>query len=86
MRIYGIFALKTYIVMALAVVTFSFVAELFSRIIPATLYGFFRDAGGAKYSYLLLQPHNRPKKFRYLIFDCMVIVGSIDVGLRVEKP
>ena len=48
MRIYGIFALKTYIVMALAVVTFSqFVAELFSRIIPATLYGFFRDAGGA---------------------------------------
>ena len=34
--------------MALAVITFSqFVAELFSRIIPATLYGFFRDAGGA---------------------------------------
>ena len=80
MRIYGIFALKTYIVMALAVVTFSqFVAELFSRIIPATLYGFFRDAGGAIILavifvfafawFLRARPHNRPKKYEIVIFD-----------------
>ena len=94
MGIYGIFALKTYIVMALAVVTFSqFVAELFSRIIPATLYGFFRDAGGviilaaifvfAFAWFLRARPHNRPKKYAIVIFDVYGHESKID-GLRVD--
>ncbi len=94
MRIYGVFALKTYIVMALAVITFSqFVAELFSRIIPATLYGFFRDAGGAIILavififafawFLRARPHNRPKEYAIVIFDVYGRESKID-GLRVD--
>ncbi len=94
MRIYGVFALKTYIVMALAVITFSqFVAELFSRIIPATLYGFFRDAGGAIILaiifmfafawFLRARPHNRPKEYSIVIFDVYGRESKID-GLRVD--
>ena len=94
MEIYGIFALKTYIVMALAVVSFSqFIAELFWRIIPATLYGFFRDAGGAIILamififafawFLQARPHHRPKEYSIVIFDVCGRESLMD-GLRVN--
>ncbi|MDI1495589.1 MAG: putative membrane protein [Cenarchaeum symbiont of Oopsacas minuta] len=94
MGMYRVFAAKTYIVMAVAVITFSqFIAELFWRIIPTTLYGFFKDIGGviilasififAFAWFLKARPHNRPKEYFIVIFDVYGQESSIE-GMRIN--
>lgn len=75
-----IFDWKTYIVTALAVVTFSnFVVMLFGHTIPTTVMEFFRGAGDyvmlvavfafAFAWFLRAKPHHRPRQYAVVVFD-----------------
>ena len=89
-----IFDWKTYIVTALAVISFSnFVAVLFGQTIPGGFLTFFRIAG----EYVILasvflfalawllkaKPHNRPKSYSIVVFDVFGNQSQIE-GIRTE--
>ena len=89
-----IFDWKTYIVTALAVISFSnFVAVLFGHTIPGVFLTFFRVAG----EYVILasvflfalawllkaKPHNRPKSYSIVVFDVFGNQSQIE-GIRTE--
>lgn len=89
-----IFDWKTYIVTALAVISFSnFVAVLFGQTIPGGFLTFFRVAG----EYVILasvflfalawllkaKPHNRPKSYSVVVFDVFGNQSKIE-GIRTE--
>ena len=89
-----IFDWKTYIVTALAVISFSnFVAVLFGHTIPGGFLTFFRIAG----EYVILasvflfalpwllkaKPHNRPKSYSIVVFDVFGNQSRIE-GIRTE--
>lgn len=89
-----IFECKTYILTALAVVSFSnFVAVLFGQTIPAAVAEFIRVAGeyvvlGAVFVFALAwllraKPRNRPSHYTVVPFDVYGNVGRID-GIRTE--
>ncbi len=84
----------TYLVTALAVVSFSqFMAQLFGQTIPGVVWAFFRDAGEAvilaavfvfAFAWILrARPHNRPKEYSIVAFD---VFGkeSVLAGIRTE--
>jgi len=89
-----IFDWKTYILTALALISFSnFLVVLFGQTIPGVFIGFFKIAGeyvvlGAvcifAFTWLLkAKPHNRPKKYSLVIFDVFGEKSKID-GIRTE--
>ena len=89
-----LFDWKTYILTALAVVSFSnFVAVLFGQTIPGVFMAFFKVAGeyivlGAIFIFALVwllnaKPHNRPKQYSVIPFDVFGEKAQID-GLRTE--
>ena len=89
-----IFDGKTYILTALAVISFSsFVAVLFGQTIPSVIMTFFKIAGeyvilGAVFIFALswllkAKPHNRPKKYSVVVFDVFGKQSSIE-GIRTE--
>ncbi len=89
-----IFDYKTYIVTALAVISFSnFMAVLFGQTIPGIFLAFFKMAGeyvilGAVFVFALIwlvkaKPHNRPKQYSVVIFDVFGKKSQID-GIRTE--
>jgi len=85
---------RTYIVMALAVLSFShIVAHIFGQSIPNVVLSFFKFAGEAvilasvlAFAFIWLlkaRPHNRPKKYAVVIFDVYGKENVID-GIRTE--
>ena len=89
-----IFDGKTYILTALAVISFSsFVAVLFGQTIPSIVMTFFKIAGeyvilGAVFVFALswllkAKPHNRPKKYSVVVFDVFGKQTTIE-GIRTE--
>lgn len=85
---------RTYIVMALAVLSFShMVMHIFGQAIPNMVLSFFRFAGEAvilasvlifAFVWLLkARPHNRPKKYFVVVFDVYGEESRMD-GLRTE--
>ena len=89
-----IFDWKTYIITALAVISFSnFMAVLFGQTIPGVILAFFKVAGeyvvlGAVFVFALAwllkaKPHNRPKQYNVVVFDVFGKKSQID-GIRVE--
>jgi len=98
MQINKIFDLKTYLitylVTALAVVTFSqFVYQLFGQTIPNVVWNFFKEFGAgvvlavvfvfALTWFLKARPHNRPKRYLLIAFDVFGKESTID-GIRTE--
>jgi hypothetical protein len=98
MQISKIFDLKTYLVTylvtALAVVTFSqFVYQLFGQTIPNIIWNFFKEFGAvivlvAVFIFALTwllraRPHNRPKSYLLMVFDVFGKESTID-GIRTE--
>lgn len=86
--------LVTYLVTALAVVSFSqFMAQLFGQTIPSIVWTFFKDAGGAvilgivfvfAFAWILkARPHNRPKSYSVVVFDVFGKESSLE-GIRTE--
>ena len=89
-----IFDWKTYILTALAVISFSnFMAVLFGQTIPGIVVDFFRIAGeyvvlAAVFVFALTwllkaKPHNRPKQYSVVVFDVFGQQTTID-GIRTE--
>ena len=89
-----LFDWKTYILTALAVISFSnFVAVLFGQTIPGVFMTFFKIAGeyiilGAVFIFALAwllkaKPHNRPKQYSVVPFDVFGEKTQIG-GLRTE--
>jgi len=89
-----IFDYKTYILTALAVISFSnFMAVLFGQTIPAFFMSFFKMAGeyvilGAVFVFALIwlvkaKPHNRPKQYSVVVFDVFGKKSQIE-GIRTE--
>ncbi|KEQ55912.1 hypothetical protein AAA799N04_01679 [Marine Group I thaumarchaeote SCGC AAA799-N04] len=89
-----LFEWKTYIITALAVISFSnFMAVLFGQTIPGVFLAFFKVAGeyvilGAVFVFALIwivkaKPHHRPKKYSVVIFDVYGKKSQID-GIRTE--
>ena len=89
-----LFDWKTYIMTALAVISFSsFVAVLFGHTIPNTIMTFFKIAGeyvilGAVFVFALswllkAKPHNRPKQYSIVVFDIFGKQTNIE-GIRTE--
>ncbi len=89
-----IFDYKTYILTALAVISFSnFMAVLFGQTIPGFFMSFFKMAGeymilGAVFVFALIwllkaRPHNRPKQYSVVIFDVFGKKSQID-GIRTK--
>ncbi len=89
-----IFDYKTFIVTAIAVISFSnFMAVLFGQTIPGIFLAFFKMAGeyvilGAVFVFALIwlvkaKPHNRPKQYSVVIFDVFGKKSQID-GIRTE--
>jgi hypothetical protein len=89
-----IFNWKTYIVTALAVISFSnFMVVLFGHTIPGVFMTFFKMAGeyvilGAVFVFALIwlvkaKPHNRPKQYLVVIFDVFGKKSLID-GIRTK--
>jgi len=89
-----LFEWKTYIITALAVISFSnFMAVLFGQTIPGVILDFFKVAGeyvvlGAVFVFALAwllkaKPHNRPKQYSVVVFDVYGKKSSID-GIRTE--
>ena len=89
-----IFDWKTYIITALAVISFSnFLVVLFGQTIPNVLIAFFKIAG----EYVILatvfvfaltwliraKPHNRPKQYAVVIFDVFGKRTTIE-GIRIS--
>ncbi len=98
MQIRKIFDLKTYVVTylvtALAVVTFSqFVYQLFGQTIPNVVWNFFKEFGAgiilaavlvfALTWFLKARPYNRPKRYFLIAFDVFGNESTID-GIRTE--
>ena len=89
-----LFDWKTYILTALALISFSsFVAILFGQTIPGIIMTFFRMAGeyvvlGTVFIFALAwllnaKPHNRPKQYSVIVFDVFGKKSNID-GIRTE--
>lgn len=91
-----IFELKTYIITALAVISFSnFMAVLFGQTIPNIVIDFFKGAGeyvvlGAIFLFamawlLRAKPHHsrRPKTYSVIVFDVYGKQTTVD-GIRTE--
>ena len=89
-----LFDWKTYILTALAVISFSsFVAILFGQTIPGIVMTFFKIAGeyvvlGAVFVFALAwllkaKPHNRPKQYSVIAFDVYGKKSNIE-GIRTE--
>ena len=85
---------KTYVLMALAVLSFShLVVYIFGQLIPNVVLSFFRFAGETvilgtvlifAFVWLLrARPHNRPKGYFVVIFDVYGNESEID-GIRTE--
>ena len=89
-----LFDWKTYIITALAVISFSnFMVVLFGQTIPGIVLSFFKIAGeyvvlGTVFVFALTwllraKPHNRPKQYSIIAFDVYGKMNSID-GIRTE--
>ncbi len=89
-----VFNWKTYIITALAVISFSnFMAVLFGQTIPGVVMAFFKVAGeyvilGSVFVFALAwflkaKPHNRPKQYSVVVFDVFGKKSQID-GIRTE--
>ncbi len=89
-----IFDYKTYILTALAVISFSnFMAVLFGQTIPGIFLTFFKMAGeyvilGSVFIFALIwlvkaKPHNRPKQYSVVVFDVFGKKSQIE-GIRTE--
>jgi len=89
-----LFDLKTYIMTAVAVISFSYsVGHLFGETIPNVVLTFFRYAGeslvlGAVFVFALAwllraRPHNRPKSYSIVVFDVYGKESKID-GIRTD--
>jgi len=89
-----LFQWKTYIITALAVISFSnFMVVLFGQTIPGIFLTFFKMAGeyiilGSVFAFALIwlvkaRPHNRPKQYSVVIFDVFGKKSQID-GIRIE--
>ena len=89
-----LFQWKTYIITALAVISFTnFMAVLFGQTIPGIFLTFFKRAGeyiilGSIFAFALIwflkaRPHNRPKQYSVVIFDVFGKKSQID-GIRTE--
>jgi len=89
-----LFQWKTYIITALAVISFlNFMVVLFGQTIPGIFLTFFKMAGeyiilGAVFAFALIwflkaRPHNRPKQYSVVIFDVFGKKSQID-GIRTE--
>ena len=89
-----LFQWKTYIITALAVISFSnFMVALFGQTIPGIFLTFFKMAGeyiilGSVFAFALIwlvkaRPHNRPKQYSVVIFDVFGKKSQID-GIRTE--
>ena len=89
-----LFQWKTYIITALAVISFSnFMVVLFGQTIPGIFLTFFKMAGeyiilGSVLAFALIwflkaRPHNRPKQYSVVIFDVFGKKSQID-GIRTE--
>ncbi|MFQ5475610.1 MAG: hypothetical protein ACE5DT_01095 [Nitrosopumilus sp.] len=88
------FEWKTYIITALAVISFSnFMAVLFGQTIPGVFMTFFKVAGeyvvlGSVFIFALAwllkaKPHHRPKKYSVVVFDVYGKKNRIE-GIRTE--
>jgi len=86
--------LKTYIMTAVAVISFSYsVGHLFGETIPNIVLAFFRYAGesvvlGAVFVFAFIwllkaRPHNRPKNYSIVAFDVYGKESKIE-GIRTE--
>ncbi len=89
-----IFDYKTYLVTALAVISFSnFMVVLFGQTIPGVFLTFFKIGGtyvvlGSVFVFALIwlikaRPHNRPKQYSVIVFDVFGKKSQID-GIRTE--
>jgi hypothetical protein len=89
-----LFEWKTYIITALAVISFSnFMAVLFGQTIPGVFLAFFKVAGeyvilGSVFVFALFwlvkaKPHNRPKQYSVVVFDVYGKKSQIE-GIRTE--
>jgi len=89
-----LFDWKTYIITALAVISFSnFMVILFGQTIPNVILTFFKIAGeyvilGSVFIFALVwlikaKPHNRPKQYSVVVFDVYGKKSQID-GIRTE--
>jgi len=89
-----LFDWKTYIITALAVISFSnFMVVLFGQTIPGVIMTFFKVAGeyvvlGSVFIFafawlLKARPHNRPKQYSVRVFDVFGKASQID-GIRTE--
>ena len=89
-----LFDWKTYIITALAVISFSnFMVVLFGHTIPGVVLSFFKIAGeyvilGIVFVFavtwiLKAKPHNRPKQYSIIVFDVYGKKSPID-GIRME--
>ncbi len=89
-----LFQWKTYIITALAVISFSnFMVILFGQTIPGVFLTFFKMAGeyiilGSIFVFALFwlvkaRPHNRPKQYSVVIFDVFGKKSQID-GIRTK--
>ena len=88
------FELRTYIITALAVISFSnFMAVLFGQTIPGVFMTFFKVAGeyvilGSVFVFALFwlaraKPHHRPKQYSVIVFDVFGKKSQID-SIRTE--
>ncbi len=89
-----LFQWKTYIIRALAVISFSnFMVVLFGHTIPGVFLTFFKMAGeyvilGSVFVFALIwllkaRPHNRPKQYSVVVFDVFGKKSQIE-GIRTE--
>ena len=89
-----IFDWKTYVLTALAIISFSnFIVVLFGQTIPGIFITFFKIAGeyvvlGAVFVFALAwlikaKPHNRPKQYSIVVFDVFGEKSQIE-GIRTE--
>ncbi len=89
-----IFDWKTYVITALAVISFSnFMAVLFGQTIPGVIMAFFKVAGeyvvlGSVFVFALIwlvkaKPHSRPRQYSMIVFDVFGKKSRID-GIRTE--
>lgn len=90
------FEWRTYLLTALALITFSnFMAVLFGQTIPGVIVDFFRLAGeyvvlGAVFVFALAwlikaKPHNRPRHYAVIVFDIygkQAVIDGIRTGFK----
>ena len=89
-----LFEIKTYILTAIAIITFSqFIVQLFGVTIPNFIWTFFKSFGEVvilaavfafAFAWLLkARPHNKPKSYSIVIFDVYGKETQID-GIRKD--